>query len=57
MGIKKTRTTPLHPQSDGQVERQHRTILNYLAKFICENQKDWDRWILLYVLLLIPYYY
>jgi len=27
------------------VERQHPTILNYLAKFISENQKDWDRWI------------
>jgi len=45
LGIKKTRTTPLHPQSDGQVERQHRTILNYLSKFILENQKDWDEWI------------
>lgn len=26
LGIKKTRTTALHPQSDGQVERQHQTI-------------------------------
>jgi len=41
--IKKTRTTPLHPQSDGQVERQHQTISNYLSKYILENQKDWDR--------------
>ncbi|KMQ83432.1 integrase core domain protein, partial [Lasius niger] len=32
LGIKKTRTTALHPQSDGQVERQHQTIINYLAK-------------------------
>ncbi|XP_036146770.1 uncharacterized protein K02A2.6-like [Monomorium pharaonis] len=50
LGIRKSRTTPLHPQSDGQVERQHRSILNYLAKFISENQKDWDRWISLYLL-------
>ena len=50
MGIRKTRTTPLHPQSDGQVERQHRTILDFLAKFICETQKDWDRWVPLYLL-------
>ncbi|KYN28018.1 Pol polyprotein, partial [Trachymyrmex cornetzi] len=28
LGIKKTRTTALHPQSDGQVERQHQTILD-----------------------------
>jgi len=45
LGIKKTRTTPFHPQSNGQVERQHRTLLDYLAKFISENQKDWDRWV------------
>jgi len=47
-GIKKTKTTlilPLHPQSYGQVERQHQTILNYLSKYISENQKDWDEWI------------
>lgn len=50
LGINKTRTTPLHPQSDSQVERQHRTILSYLTKFISENQKDWDRWISMFLL-------
>lgn len=40
LGIKKTRTTALHPQSDGQVERQQRTIINYLTKFISSHQKD-----------------
>ncbi|XP_020298142.1 uncharacterized protein LOC109862481 [Pseudomyrmex gracilis] len=32
LGMKKTRTTTLHPQSDGQVERQHQTIMQYLSK-------------------------
>ena len=50
LGIKKTRTSALHPQSDDQLERQHQTILNYLAKFIDKNQKDWDRWIPMYLL-------
>jgi len=50
LGIRKTRTTPLHPQSDGQVERHHQTILNYLAKFISEDQKDWDNWVPIYLL-------
>lgn len=44
LGIRKTRSTALYPQSDGQVKRQQRTILHYyLAKFISDNQKDWDR--------------
>ncbi|XP_011860227.1 PREDICTED: uncharacterized protein LOC105557572 [Vollenhovia emeryi] len=50
LGIKKTRTTALHPQSDGQVERQHQTITNFLAKYISSNQKDWDRWIPMFLL-------
>ncbi|GFX58759.1 hypothetical protein TNCV_804631 [Trichonephila clavipes] len=31
LGIDKTKTTPLHPQSDGMVERFNRTILNNLS--------------------------
>ena len=50
LGIRKTRATPLHPQSNGQVERQYRTILEYLSKYITDNQKDWDRWVSLYLL-------
>ena len=43
MGINKTRTTPLHPQSDGMVERFNRTLLDYLSKFINEDKKNWDQ--------------
>ncbi|KMQ88146.1 integrase core domain protein [Lasius niger] len=50
LGIRKTRTTALHPQSDGQVERQHQTLVNYLAKYISSNQKDWDRWVPMFLL-------
>jgi len=42
LGIKKTKTIPFHPQSNGIVKRQHQIITNYLAKFISENQRDWD---------------
>ncbi|RLU16914.1 hypothetical protein DMN91_010983 [Ooceraea biroi] len=48
--MRKTRNTPLHPQSDGLVEKQHRSILEYVAKFVADNQKDWDRWIPLFLL-------
>ncbi|XP_046869117.1 uncharacterized protein LOC124461661 [Drosophila willistoni] len=42
MTVGKTRTTPLHPQSDGMVERFNRTLLDYLAKFVSTSQHDWD---------------
>uniref|UniRef100_A0A1B0GHP0 RNA-directed DNA polymerase n=2 Tax=Lutzomyia longipalpis TaxID=7200 RepID=A0A1B0GHP0_LUTLO len=45
MGSEKTRTTPLHPQSDGMVERFNRTLLNYLAKFVEEDQDRWDEFL------------
>lgn len=42
MGIKKTRTTPLHPQSDGMVERFNRTLEQHLSKVVDKHQRDWD---------------
>jgi hypothetical protein len=50
LGIEKTRTTPLHPQSDGMVERFNRTILNHLALLVSRQQKDWDRHLPLFLL-------
>ncbi|GFX49145.1 retrovirus-related Pol polyprotein from transposon 412 [Trichonephila clavipes] len=41
--IDKTRTTVLHPQSDGMVERFNRTILKSLSLLVSSNQQDWDR--------------
>ncbi|KAI4885571.1 hypothetical protein NFI96_007362, partial [Prochilodus magdalenae] len=42
LGIQKTRTTPLHPQSDGLVERFNRTLAKQLAILTAEHQRDWD---------------
>ena len=42
LGIHRTRTTALHPQSDGMVERYNRTLENQLATFVQDHQKDWD---------------
>lgn len=42
LGIRKTRTTPYHPQSDGMVEHFKRTLLNMLSIAVGENEKSWD---------------
>ena len=45
MGITKTRTTAYHPQCDGQVERQNRTLQDMLAAFCTKHDNDWDLWL------------
>ena len=42
MGVRKTRTTALHPESDGMVERFNATLGQQLAKFCRDNQACWD---------------
>ena len=42
LDIEKTCTTPLHPQSDGQVERFNRTLTEILHGKIQQDQIDWD---------------
>ncbi|GFY36525.1 retrovirus-related Pol polyprotein from transposon 412 [Trichonephila clavipes] len=50
LGIDKTKTTPLHPQSDGMVERFNRTTLNNLSLMVSKNQQDWDQKVPLFLL-------
>ena len=45
LGVHQTRTTPLHPQSDGMVERFNRTLADELAKYCSSDQQDWDLWL------------
>ena len=39
----KIRMTPLHPQSDGMVERFNRTLETQLSMFVEGDQRDWDQ--------------
>ena len=52
LGTHKTRTTLLHPQSDGLVERYNRTLTTQLAMYVDEHQRDWDEHV---PLLLLAY--
>ena len=40
MGIKKTRTSAYHPQFDGLVERQNRTLQSMLSSFVSKHSFD-----------------
>jgi transposase InsO family protein len=41
LGIQKTRTTPFRPQSDGQSERNIKTLIKMVA-MTAEHQSEWD---------------
>lgn len=43
LGIRKTQMTPLHPQSDGLVERFNHTLATQLAILTSRQQRDWDQ--------------
>ena len=43
--VAKTRTTPYHPSSNGQVERLNRTLLQMMRCYISPGQRDWDEYL------------
>lgn len=43
--IRKLQTTAFHPQSNGALERSHRTLTEYLRHYIADDQMNWDEWI------------
>uniref|UniRef100_A0A3P9K2N1 Integrase catalytic domain-containing protein n=1 Tax=Oryzias latipes TaxID=8090 RepID=A0A3P9K2N1_ORYLA len=45
LGIKRIRTTPYHPQTDGLVERFNQTLKQMLRKFVADTGRDWDKWL------------
>jgi transposase InsO family protein len=43
LGSEKVFTTAYHPQTNGQVERFNRTIVNSLRGYVSSRQSDWDK--------------
>ena len=42
LGVRKSRTTPYHPQSDGLVERFNCTLLDMLATAVSDRPFEWE---------------
>ncbi|KAL4156031.1 hypothetical protein QTP88_000066 [Uroleucon formosanum] len=43
--IETFKTTAYHPQSNGALERSHRTLTEYLRHFVSEQKQNWDQYI------------
>lgn len=43
--IENLQTTAYHPQSNGALERSHKTLAEYLRHYTDNDQSDWDIWI------------
>ena len=43
--VQQIQTTAYHPQSNGALERCHRTMKEYIRSFVCAQLDDWDEYI------------
>lgn len=44
LDIEKSKSTPWHPQTNGFLERSHRTLKNYLRSFV-DRDNEWDNFL------------
>lgn len=49
LDIKHIKTTPYHPQSNGGIERYHRTLGQYIRSYVEKNQTNWHKYLPFFV--------
>lgn len=42
---RKLQTTPYHPQTNGALERSHKTLAEYLRHYVNQDPLTWDTWL------------
>jgi transposase InsO family protein len=42
LGLRKIRTAPYHPRTDGQAERFNRSLIEMIRATTCDRQRHWD---------------
>jgi hypothetical protein len=47
LSVRTAMSTAFHPQTDGQTERVHRVLEDYLRSYVCQQYDDWDMWLAL----------
>ena len=52
--VRKTRTTPYHPQSDGLVEIFNKTVLEILSMAVQQDEDKWTYYCHLFFWLIVP---
>ena len=45
LGIQSIKTSVYHPQTDGLVERFNRTLKSMIRKFVHDDSRNWDKWL------------
>lgn len=45
LDIRHIKTTPYHPQSNGSIERYHRTLGQYIRAYTQKNQSQWSKYL------------
>jgi transposase InsO family protein len=45
LGIRKIQSTSFRPQTQGSLERTHRSLMEYIRSYVAMDFRNWDQWV------------